>query len=177
MKTYKGRYKPSNKDKYLGDHTKVQYRSMWERHVMKWCDDSAQVVKWNSEEVIIPYLCETDKRIHRYFMDFLIKFRDGCTVLVEVKPHAQTLPPKTGQGRSRRIVLNEGMTYIKNQSKWKEATKYAADRGWHFEIWTEQKLQAMGLMPKPLRSKKPIKPLPPFRPKAKTRVKKPRAKR
>ena len=170
MKTYKGRYKPTNKEKYLGDISKIQYRSMWERHVMKWCDDSAQVVQWNSEEVIIPYLCETDKRIHRYFMDFLIKFKDGRIVLVEVKPHVQTLPPKSGQGRARRTVLSEGMTYIKNTSKWKEAKRYALDRGWHFEIWTEHELYARNIMTKPLRSKKPIKPLPPFRPKAKAKV-------
>ena len=59
------------------------------------------------------------------------------------------------------------MTYIKNQSKWKAASEYAKDRGYHFEIWTEKELTAMGIMPKPLRSKKPIKKLPPFRKKKK----------
>lgn len=167
MKTYKGRYKPKNVEKYAGNPDEVIYRSGWERSVMKWCDDSPQVVKWVSEEIIIPYICETDKRPHRYFMDFLIKFKDGRTVLVEVKPAKETVPPKTGKGRARRTILNEGMTYIKNQSKWKAAQEYALDRGWHFEIWTEKELTAMGLLTKPLRSKKPLKPLPPFRGKKK----------
>jgi hypothetical protein len=167
MKTYKGRYKPTNVEKYAGDPNNVVYRSGWERSVMKWCDTSPQVVQWVSEEIIIPYICETDNRPHRYFMDFLIKFKDGRTVLVEVKPAKETIPPKTGKGRSRRTILNEGMTYIKNQSKWKAAQEYALDRGWHFEIWTEKELTAMGLLTKPLRSKKPLKPLPPFRGKKK----------
>tara|TARA_R110002153_G_scaffold121401_5_gene266960 strand:- start:877 stop:1374 length:498 start_codon:yes stop_codon:yes gene_type:complete len=158
MKTYKGKFTPVNKDKYAGDYTKIQYRSLWERHVMKWCDENSQVVAWNSEEVIIPYLCETDKRVHRYFMDFLIKYKDGRTVLVEVKPYAQTLPPKTGQGRARRTVIKEVTTYVKNHSKWKEAEKYTAARGWEFVIWTEKELTAMGIMPKPLKKLKPLKP-------------------
>lgn len=169
-KTYKGRYLPENKEKYLGDVTKVQYRSLWERHVMKWCDTNSNVVKWNSEEVVVPYICQTDNKPHRYFMDFLIKFKDGRVLMVEVKPYQQTLPPKSGQGRSRRTVLSEGMTYIKNQSKWKEAQKYGLDRGWHFEIWTENELTSMGIMPKStqkMRTKKPIRPLPPFKKKKK----------
>lgn len=169
-KTYKGRYKPKNTSKYAGDAENIVYRSMWERHVMKWCDDNPKVKKWVSEEIVIPYICETDKRPHRYFMDFLIQFTDGKTLLVEVKPHKETLPPKTGKGRSRQRVLNEGMTYIKNQSKWKAAQEYALDRGWHFVIWTENELESMGIKPKSTtswKSKKPIKPMKPFRKKAK----------
>ena len=162
MKTYKGKYKIKNRDKYLGDPTGVIYRSGWELAVMNWADSSPSVKSWSSEEVIIPYICETDKKIHRYFMDFLVKYTDGRTVLIEVKPHKETLSPKTS-GRSRRQVLTEGMTYIKNQSKWKEAKKYAADRGWHFEIWTEHELRAMGLLPKTL-GKKPFKPLKKLKP-------------
>jgi len=153
---YSGRYTIKDKAKYLGNPTGVIYRSLWEKHVMKWCDDNPQVVGWCSEEVVIPYLCQTDNKMHRYFMDFLIKYKDGRTVLVEVKPHAQTLVPKSA-GRPRRKVLSEGLTYIKNQSKWKETARFVADRGWHFEIWTERELTSMGIMPK---STKPLKPFP-----------------
>jgi len=170
MKTYKGRYKPKNPEKYAGDVDKVVYRSGWERYVMKWCDDSPQIIQWVSEEVVIPYICGTDKRTHRYFTDFLIKYKNGRTVVVEVKPHKETLPPKTGRGRSRQTILKEGMTYIKNTSKWSAAQAYALDKGWSFEIWTENELHAMGIMPKSTRkptTKKPIKPLAPFRKKKK----------
>tara|TARA_R110000782_G_scaffold188712_2_gene278739 strand:- start:143 stop:454 length:312 start_codon:yes stop_codon:yes gene_type:complete len=103
-------------------------------------------------------------------MDFVIKYKSGRVVLVEVKPFKETKVPVNKQGKSRRTVLNEGMTYIKNQSKWKTAKKYADDRGYHFEIWTEKELTAMGIMPKStqkMRTKKPIKKLAPFRKKKK----------
>lgn len=163
VKTYKGRYKPNNPEKYKGDSNNIVYRSGWERSVCKWCDESPQVKQWSSEEVIIPYLCETDKKIHRYFMDFYIQYKDGRTVLVEVKPFKETSPPKTGRGKSRKTVLSEGMTYIKNQSKWSAARDYASDRGWHFEIWTENELRSLGILSKPL-GKKPFKPLKKMKP-------------
>ena len=77
MKTYKGRYKPKNPEKYAGDVDNVVYRSGWERYVMKWCDDSLDIVQWMSEELVIPYICETDNRPHRYFMDFVIKYKSN----------------------------------------------------------------------------------------------------
>ena len=163
MKTYKGKYKIKNPDKYLGDPSNVIYRSGWELAVMNWADTSPQIKKWGSEETVIPDICETDRKPHRYFMDFSLQYDNGRVVLVEVKPHQQTLPPKTGKGVSRRKVLNEGMTYIKNQSKWKAAQAYALDNGWHFEIWTENELRAMGLLPKPM-GKKPFKPLKKLKP-------------
>jgi hypothetical protein len=163
MKTYKGKYKIKNPSKYLGDPKNVVYRSGWERSVMNWCDNNPNVVGWVSEEIVIPYLCETDKRMHRYFMDFLIKYKDGRTVLVEVKPYKETVKPQGGQGRPRRQVLNETLTYIKNISKWTEAERYVADRGWTFEIWTEKELRAMNILPKPL-GKKPLKPLKKMKP-------------
>jgi|TARA_R110002096_G_scaffold69149_7_gene166424 hypothetical protein len=170
MKTYKGRYKPINPAKYAGDPDKCVYRSMWERHVMKWCDNNTNVAQWVSEECVIPYICDTDKRPHRYFTDFLIKYKDGRVVIVEVKPFKETQKPVGGRGKTRQRVLTEGLTYIKNQSKWIAAKKYAADRGWHFEIWTEKELTKWGIMPKPLKkltTKKPIKAMPSFKAKAK----------
>lgn len=153
---YSGRYKVKNLDKYIGDSSNVVYRSLWERHVMKWCDNSPHVRKWASEEVVIPYLCETDKKMHRYFMDFFIQYTNDRNVLVEVKPYKETQVPAQGRGRARKQVISEGLTFIKNQSKWKAAKEYALDRGWHFEIWTEKELTKMGIMPKSTRQLKPF---------------------
>ena len=72
---YSGKYKPKNPTKYTGDSSKVVYRSLWEKHCFKWCDNNPQVLKWSSEEVVIPYLWDVDKRYHRYFVDLKIKFR------------------------------------------------------------------------------------------------------
>jgi len=165
MKTYKGKYKVKHRSKYKGNPDDVVYRSGWERSVMNYLDDDPRVKEWNSEEVVIPYLCQTDKKLHRYFMDFYVKYKDGRTVLIEVKPHKETVPPKSGRGVARQRVLTEGLTYIKNQSKWNEAQKYCADRGWHFEIWTENELRAMNILPKPMGKKKfkPLKKLKPYK--------------
>lgn len=165
MKTYKGKYKVRNPSKYKGDSKDVVYRSGWEQKVMIHLDEHPRVREWSSEEVVIPYICETDKKIHRYFMDFYVKWDDGRTVLIEVKPHKETKPPKSGRGVARKRVLTEGLTYIKNQSKWKAAQEYCLDRGWHFEIWTENELRSKGLLPKPLGKKKfkPLKKLKPYR--------------
>ena len=170
MRTHKGRYKPTNPHKYAGDVENVVYRSMWERHVMKWCDINPEVEQWMSEELVIPYICETDKKLHRYFTDFVIKYKSGRIVIVEVKPHKETLRPERKQGKTRQTLLNEGLTFIKNQSKWKAAKEYADSRGHHFEVWTEKELTAMGIMPKStqsIRAKKPLKKLAPFRKKKK----------
>ena len=51
------------------------------------------------------------------------------------------------------------MTYVKNMNKWSAAQEYAADRGWGFEIWTQKQLEAIGILPKPMKKFKPIKPL------------------
>jgi hypothetical protein len=50
---YSGRYKVKNPEKYDGDHTQVVYRSLWEKHAFKWCDDNPKIKKWSSEEVVI----------------------------------------------------------------------------------------------------------------------------
>ena len=152
--TYKGKYKVKNPSKYQGDHTNIVYRSLWERHCFKWCDENPKVKCWSSEEVIIPYLYEVDKKIHRYFVDLKIVYESGKIVIVEIKPEKETVPP-TGNRRTKKYIT-EGYTYIKNMNKWEAANKYAKDRGWEFQIWTEKTLQTMGLMPKPLKKLKPF---------------------
>ena len=71
--TYKGRYKVSNPKKYKGDLKEVIYRSSWELKFMRWCDYNKNVLEWGSETTIIPYKSPVDSKIHRYFVDFLLK--------------------------------------------------------------------------------------------------------
>jgi hypothetical protein len=42
MKFYKGKFRPKNPQKYEGDFRNIVYRSMWERQVLKWCDENPQ---------------------------------------------------------------------------------------------------------------------------------------
>lgn len=142
--TYKGKYKVKDKKKYVGDPEKVVYRSLWERQVFRWLEDQPNIVEWCSEEVVIPYLCETDKKVHRYFIDVYFKTKEGKKYLIEIKPAKETKPPKAPKRRTRRY-LSESLTYIKNQSKWKAATKFAQENGCTFQIWTEDTLKSLGI--------------------------------
>ena len=154
---YSGKYKVKNRSKYKGDPDNVVFRSLWERNAFKWCDTSSDIKYWVSEEVVIPYLYEVDKRYHRYFMDLKITYKNGKTTLVEIKPEKETKPP-TFSGRKTKRYISEGMTYVKNMNKWSAAQNYAADRGWGFEIWTEKTLQKMGILPSPKKKFTPLKP-------------------
>ena len=80
---YSGKFKVKNLSKYKGDFDNVIYRSLWERHVFKWCDENPNVKQWSSEEIVVPYFYEADKRYHKYFPDIKIVFEDK-TVLVEI---------------------------------------------------------------------------------------------
>lgn len=142
-KTYKGRYQVKNPAKYSGDPTCVIYRSLWELKFMKWCDSNASVLEWGSEEVIIPYLSPVDNQIHRYFVDFYVKIQDRNgqvhRYLVEIKPAKFTQPP-VKPGRVTRRYVEEVMTWGVNQSKWKNASEFCENRGWKFQILTENDL-------------------------------------
>jgi len=141
---HKRKFTPLFPQKYAGDPTNIIMRSSWETMFANWCDKNPSIIKWSSEETIIPYRCPTDNLIHRYFVDFKITVKDGKTYLVEVKPKAQTMPPVYPGKRTKRY-LTESMMFIKNQAKWDAAKNYCADRGWQFKIITEQEL---GLAPK-----------------------------
>ncbi len=141
---HKRKYIPVFPEKYVGDPTNIIMRSSWETRFASWCDKNPSIVRWSSEETIIPYRCPTDNLIHRYFVDFKITTVNGKTYLVEVKPKSQTQPP-VYPGKKTQRYLTESLTFMKNQAKWKAADSYAKDRGWEFKIITEQEL---GLTPK-----------------------------
>lgn len=159
---YKGRYIVENTKKYAGDPSNVVYRSLWELHCFKYCDSNPKVKKWSSEEIVVPYWYDIDKKYHRYYPDLKIVFEDK-TILVEIKPAKETTPP-TKQGKNKKRYIGEATTYVKNMNKWQAANAFCKDRKWEFQIWTEDTLQSMGIMAKPLK-KVPgkLKPLKPYR--------------
>jgi hypothetical protein len=140
---YSGRFTPKNPQKYIGDYNNIIYRSSWECKVMDWLDRNDNVISWASEELTIPYKSPADNRFHRYFPDFLVKVKtkDGKfkTILIEVKPKRQTLPPEQKKRITKQYV-NEVVTYGVNQAKWKAAEEYCLDRGWEFRVMTEEHL-------------------------------------
>jgi hypothetical protein len=142
--TYKGIFRIKHIAKYKGDHTKIIYRSLWERQVFRWCDENPNVVSWGSEEIVIPYVCKTDGKVHRYFVDLFIKFSNGKEYLIEIKPKKQTQPPKPVSRKTPKYVA-EVMGYAKNISKWQAAEAYCKDKGLTFEVWTEETIKGLGI--------------------------------
>lgn len=140
---HKRKYNPIHPEKYVGDPTDIIMRSSWETKFAIWCDQNPAVIKWSSETTVIPYVCPTDNRAHRYFVDFKIQVRDKNnqlkTYLVEIKPLAQTIPPTPPQRKTKRYIT-EVMTWGKNDAKWKAARNYCKDRGYEFIILTEKEL-------------------------------------
>lgn len=141
---YSGRYNPKNPEKYNGNPTNIVFRSLWERQVFRFCDENPDIKFWSSEEIIVPYVCKTDKRPHRYFVDLKLTFKDERVFLIEIKPKKETIQPKVPSRKSPRYI-REVLTYVKNQSKWEAANEYALDRGWIFQVWTEDTLKALGI--------------------------------
>lgn len=143
MKYYQGRFKPKNPKKYLGDPTNIIYRSGWELKFMRFCDSHPNVIQWGSEEVVIPYVSPIDGKVHRYFTDFIVKQLNTMgkkeTLIIEVKPKAQTRPPEK-KSRVTKRYLTEVKTWGVNQAKWKAANEFCKDRGWKFRIVTEDDL-------------------------------------
>jgi len=144
---YKGFFKPKNPAKYKGDPTNIVYRSSWELKLMIWLDTHPDVLQWGSEELVIPYRSPIDNKIHRYFPDFFVRKRSPSgkieNVVIEVKPHNQTVPPKAQTKKTKRY-LSEVYTWGINSSKWEAASEYCKDRNWKFVVMTEKDLGING---------------------------------
>lgn len=139
-----GIFKPKNPEKYVGDVTNIVYRSSWEFKFMNFADENPQVLKWCSEEIQIPYFSEVDQKPHRYFPDFVMMVRNNQgeikKYMVEIKPEAQTLPPKPRAKKSK-TYLNEMATFSVNTSKWKAAEEWCKKNNMEFIIMTERHLK------------------------------------
>lgn len=137
---HQGVFKPTHPEKYKGKYTDIVYRSSWEKRYMIWCDTNPSILEWSSEEIIIPYQCGTDNKVHRYYPDFVMKVQTKTNqvkiYMVEIKPRSQRLPPT----KRNKNYLTESLIFIKNQSKWKYAKKYCEVRGWEFIVLDEYDL-------------------------------------
>lgn len=141
--SYKGKYRPTHPEKYKGDPTNIIWRSLWERKFCVYCDSNTNIIEWQSEEFCIPYRSPIDNKIHRYFPDFFIKYKDTDgkikSSLIEVKPLRQTAPPVKPKRQTKKY-LSEAFEYAKNQAKWQAAREYCKDRMWEFKVLTEKEL-------------------------------------
>jgi hypothetical protein len=121
-----------------------QYRSSWEKHLMDFFSKSKRILEWYSE-LPIPYYSEVKGRMSKYYVDFVVKYRNNkgemVTELIEVKPYKETQPVvKTRTPKGEKRYIQESLTFMNNQEKWLAAQKYAEERGWIFRILTEREI-------------------------------------
>ena len=141
-----GYFAPTHPEKYQGNPNQIIFRSAWEKSVMRYLDMTSSVVEWSSEEVIVDYWDKGNNKQRRYFPDFIIKVKrsDGLkTIMIEVKPFAQTqppIPPKRMTKKGQMRIIEETQTYATNLSKWEAAREYCKRRGWEFMILTEYEI-------------------------------------
>lgn len=110
---------------------------------MVYCDNNDAILEWASEEFFIPYRSPVDNKVHRYFPDFFIKYKnkEGNIIreVIEVKPKGQVKPPNP-RSRRTRTYLREVSRYLVNQAKFEAAQEFCADRKFGFRILTEDEL-------------------------------------
>ena len=135
---YKGKFRPQNRKKYKGNSSNIIYRSGWELDFMKYLDRQPGVLQWNSEEIIIPYKSPIDNKWHRYYPDFWVRTLKAETI-IEIKPKKQTKPPKENP-KHRRRYLREVKTFVVNEAKWKAAKEFCENKGFQWQIMTEDTL-------------------------------------
>jgi len=138
------RFKPENPKKYVGKVNDIISRSSWETKMFHWCDNNPSVVRWNSEDVIIPYFSNADGKMRKYHIDVYaaIKMKDGSVkqYIIEIKPYEQTIKPKMRGRKKKETYLKECYTFQVNTDKWQHATAWAKQNDMEFIIMDEYSL-------------------------------------
>lgn len=136
-----GYFTPTHPEKYVGDVNKIRFMSSWELQFDKFLDNNPNVLRWSSEEIAIPYIKPTTGKVHRYYPDYWVEFKNkqGEIVqeIIEVKPKSQT---QRSRSRKAKNKLYEDLTYAVNIAKWQACTAFCNKYGIKFRIVTEQEL-------------------------------------
>ena len=139
-----GKFRPKNPNKYKGDPSNIIYRSSWELTVFKYLDSNPAIIQWASEEFFVPYRNPMTNRIHRYFPDVYLKYRNKEGTITEtvweVKPKKYTEPPRIPKRKTKSWAYTAEQ-FVINNAKWKAAEAYCKKRGQNFQIITEDHLK------------------------------------
>jgi hypothetical protein len=161
---------PQNIEKVIGD-PRILCRSSWELKLADWCDRNPQIKKWGTEVIPISYrdpssvdIAEAQKynldvtnrlnwKIKNYYPDFYMEIENSNETkkfLIEVKPYAQTQPPKPINEGSKlkdmKAFNAAAKTYLQNDAKWKAAREWCKLHDVEFVIFTEYQLEKLGLI-------------------------------
>ena len=134
MPATKKKRKKKRKGHYIrGTYTspiagECKFRSGWEYKIMIHLDSSPDVEFWSYEKTVIEYVSNVrTKKVRKYYPDFLVRYRDGRTELIEVKP-------------KRKL---EQATIKKKMAA---ALLWCAEHGMTYRIVTEIQLKELGLL-------------------------------
>lgn len=134
-----GWFTPKHPEKYVGDVNKIRYMSSWELKSHQFLDNNPNILEWSSEPFGIPYVKPTDGRVHKYYPDYWVKYRNkrGQIIqeIVEVKPDHQT---RQTRKRSRKQRLYEELSFAINTAKWRAAQQFCNKYGMTFRLVTEK---------------------------------------
>jgi len=139
QKYLQGRFKPNKPEKYMGNVDNIIFRSSLELKLFIFCDTHDDIIKWGSEEIVVPYINPFDGRYHRYFTDIYIERMENGKIkkyLGEVKPASQCKPPKKPK-RKTKSYMKRLQTFLINKAKWDAAHKYSKEHDMQFVILTE----------------------------------------
>ena len=142
--TRHGVYTPKNLSKYIGSSLPV-FRSSWELKAFISLDKNDKILKWGSENFVIPYIDETRNfETHRYVVDLFFEIADatknGLPIrwLIEIKPESQSVMPKQTKRKSVQKIISESIVVKRNQCTWRAAVAFCKSKGWHFGVYTEK---------------------------------------
>ena len=122
-------------------------RSSYENRMFTWLDLNKNVVSWGSEIIVVEYINDNDRKLHKYWLDVYMEMRhsDGIVRkhIVEVKPKKKLVPPKLPKNKTKKAMFNYEMAmaeYVQNQCKWKFAKRWADSNNMVFSVVTEEEL-------------------------------------
>jgi hypothetical protein len=106
--------------------TPISYRSGWELVVAQTLDENPDVVSYEYESLKIPY--KMAGKVHYYFPDFLVTYKGGRRLLVEVK--------RADKLTNRKVIAKATAARV-----WlRENKETMGDCG--FEFWTNSLIEA-----------------------------------
>lgn len=136
-----GTYTPKHPEKYIGDLSKLIYKSSWELTCFRFFDNNLNVIRWGYEPLAIPYLKPTDNRVHKYHPDFFVEYIDRnnevIREVIEVKPKNQATMSTAKRHKTR---LQENLTYAINVAKWTAAKRWCEERNIGFRVVVEDEI-------------------------------------
>lgn len=129
----------TNPSKYLGNPCKIRYKSHLERGFMKGLDDNPDVVEWGYEYHKIKYQYNSETRT--YLPDIYVVFNTARGLkkyMIEIKPHKDTVSPKTECDNDiiRKPIRTD--RYNENQAKWNAARLFCLENSLEFLLITER---------------------------------------